>query len=110
MRRGWIVGVVLVALLSGATVRPAAADERSSPGAQFGWGMAAVGANILYMPLKLVYATLGGVTGCLGYLLTLGNGDVAQSVWYPTVGGTYVISPDMLRGEEPILFSGESRE
>ncbi len=109
MRRGMVVGAVLVALLSGAAVRPAVASE-SSPGAQFGWGMAAVGANLLYMPLKLVYATLGGITGSLGYLLTLGNADVAQAVWYPTVGGTYVISPDMLRGEEPILFSGESRE
>ena len=77
-------------------------------GGQAGWGFAAVLANLLYIPAKLVYATLGGVTGGLGFVLTAGNRDVAERIIAPSVGGTYVLTPDMLRGEQPIFFSGES--
>jgi hypothetical protein len=93
---------VLVLTLGGST--PAHAGY----GSEFGWGMAAVGANLFYIPAKLLYATVGGVTGGLGYLLTLGNPAALHTVLGPSVGGTYILTPDMLRGEQPILFSGES--
>jgi hypothetical protein len=81
---------------------------RAGYGSEFAWGMGAIGANALYIPAKLVYATLGGVTGGLGYLLTLGNTDALHTVLGPAVGGTYILTPGMLQGDEPILFSGES--
>jgi hypothetical protein len=98
----WIAGLVIVCALAG----PVHAKE--GYGNEAGWGFAAVLANLLYIPAKLVYATLGGVTGGLGYILTVGNANVAKSIVAPSVGGTYVLTPDMLRGEQPILFSGES--
>ncbi|HSD09501.1 MAG TPA: hypothetical protein VLF14_00825 [Candidatus Binatia bacterium] len=101
--RRWIAAAALLCALAG----PAAAKDY---GNQAGWGFAAVLANLLYIPAKLVYATLGGVTGGLGYLLTAGNGDVAEKILAPSVGGTYVLTPDMLRGEQPILFSGEGAD
>ncbi len=73
-----------------------------------GYGVLAVATNLLYMPAKLVYATLGGLTGGLAYLLTVGDMDTAESIWSPSLGGTYVVSTRMLRGEDPVLFSGES--
>ena len=73
-----------------------------------GYGVLCVATNILYMPAKVVYAGLGSITGGLAWLLTAGNTDTAKSIWSPSVGGTYVITPAMLRDEEPILFSGES--
>jgi hypothetical protein len=73
-----------------------------------GYGVLAVATNLLYMPAKFVYAALGGLTGSLAYLLTVGDLDTAESIWSPSLGGTYVVSPKMLRSEEPILFSGAS--
>jgi hypothetical protein len=73
-----------------------------------GWGSLAALCNMLYMPGKLVYAALGGFTGCLAYAVTVGNEDAAKAVWQPTLGGTYVITPKMLQGDEPLLFSGAS--
>jgi hypothetical protein len=104
MRRiGAFVGIMVVAGTVGWS-----APARAGYGSEFGWGMAAIGANAFYIPAKLVYATVGGITGGLGYLLTLGNTAALHTVLGPSVGGTYILTPDMLRGEQPILFSGES--
>lgn len=61
---------------------------------------------MLYIPAKLTYATVGGLIGGLAWVLTLGDTDTAMGVWEPTMGGSYVVTPDMLRGKEPIEFSG----
>ena len=70
-----------------------------------GMGTATVLANVLYMPTKLVYATVGGITGSFAYVLTGANYEIAERVWTPSLGGNYVLSPDQLRGNQPIYFS-----
>ena len=70
-----------------------------------GMGTATVLANVLYMPAKVVYATLGGVTGSFAYVLTGANYQVAEHVWTPSLGGNYVLNPEQLRGNQPIYFS-----
>ncbi len=40
-------------------------------------------------------------------LLTCGNQDAAQKIWTPSVGGTYVITPEMLKGKEKVQFVGQ---
>jgi hypothetical protein len=84
------------------TARPARAAYLEDAG----WGALTVLSNIVYMPAKLVYATLGGVTGGLALGLTGGDMETAETVWVTTMGGTYVITPNMLRGEESIAFAG----
>lgn len=71
-----------------------------------GWGVLAVFANLGYMPVKTVYAVIGGITGGLAYLCTAGSYETANNVWSASLGGTYVLSPAMIRGEEPIAFAG----
>lgn len=106
MMRKVVGGMLLACWLAVATAGPARAID--DYGRDFGWGMAAIGANLLYGPGKVVYATLGGLTGSLAYLLTVGNTEVVERIWSPALGGTYVLSPEMLRGEQSIYFSGES--
>jgi hypothetical protein len=72
-----------------------------------GMGTATVLANVVYIPTKLVYATLGGVTGGFAYLLTGGNYTAAEKVWTPSLGGNYVLNTNQVWGQEPIMFSGE---
>lgn len=71
-----------------------------------GLGAATVVANVGYIPAKAVYAILGGITGGAGYALTGGNTDTANSIWRSSLGGDYVLTPGMLRGDTPIYFSG----
>lgn len=71
-----------------------------------GWGSLTVLANVLYMPAKVGYAMFGGLTGGAAYGLTGGDYETAHSVWDPSLSGTYVLTPSMLRGEQPIQFAG----
>jgi hypothetical protein len=71
-----------------------------------GSGVGAVASNVLYVPAKLVYGTLGGIAGGAGYALTGGNKRVADTIWRSSLGGDYVITPDMVTGQQPVHFSG----
>jgi len=74
------------------------------PGA--GYGVGALFVNILYVPAKLVYAVLGSFVGGAAYVVTAGNEQAANGVWRSALGGDYVVTPQMLAGQQPLNFSG----
>lgn len=100
--RGWkkVAAVVLGLALWAFPVR-AEEDFLSD----LGWGTFAVLCNVFYVPAKLAWAGVGGVTGSLAYVVTLGDVETAKRVWRPALGGNYLVTPAMLRGEEPLYFS-----
>jgi hypothetical protein len=102
--RSVVLAALLLALAQGRL------EATESYGAQAGWGLAAAGTNLFYIPAKLAYATMGLVAGGITYAMTLGNSRAVEAIWSPAFGGTYVVTPAMLRGEEPILFFGETIE
>ena len=71
-----------------------------------GYGAGALASNVLYIPAKLVYALLGGLVGGGAWALTGGNTQTANTIWRSSLGGDYVVTPDMIAGKEPIHFSG----
>jgi hypothetical protein len=71
-----------------------------------GIGAGTVAGNILYVPAKLAYGILGGITGGASYLLTGGNTQTANTIWRSSLGGDYVLTPDMVAGQKPVHFSG----
>ena len=84
---------------------PQPADNNVNwPGA--GYGAGALLCNLLYIPAKLTYAILGGIVGGGTYLITAGNQQAANTVWRSSLGGDYVVTPQMLAGQQPINFSG----
>jgi hypothetical protein len=106
--KGWRMGVAAAALLGTlALATPARADAAGS-WEDAGWGTLAVLSNAVYMPAKVIYATLGAVTGGLAFACTGGDVQTAENIWIPSLGGTYVITPRMLRGEDDIQFAGGS--
>jgi len=110
MKRG-AVGVVLCAFAFMVCLAPAmgwAAEEDSSPSNEAALGLGSGLLTMLYLPAKIVYATLGGIVGGFTYGLTGGNLETAKSVWEPSFYGTYVITPDHLKGNEPVRFYGPS--
>ena len=106
MQRMWLIGVLLMVLSFGPSTSTAHAAERYQE--DFGWGLAAAGTDIFYVPAKVIYAALGGMVGGMVCAWTAGNMEGAHRVWSATLGGTYVVTPAMLRGEESILFVGET--
>jgi hypothetical protein len=94
------VAAVLAASLVGSVPAHAEALEDA------GWGVLTVLTNVVYMPAKVLYATLGGLTGGLALGLTGGDMQTAEKVWTPSMTGTYVVTPRMLQGVEPIEFAG----
>ncbi len=99
------VGAAMILVLASGPAR-AESSEAGKAGADFGVGLLTVLTNVGYMPVKVVYALLGGVTGSLAYALTGGNREVADGVWVPTMGGDYVLTTDMMTGEEAVHFNG----
>src|ERR1700722_7603802 len=71
-----------------------------------GIGAGTVAGNILYVPAKVVYGILGGITGGASYVLTGGNTQTANTIWRSSLGGDYVLTPDMVAGQKPVHFSG----
>jgi hypothetical protein len=101
--KGWRRLLAVAALIGGVVLaRPAQAGYLD----EAGWGTLTVLSNIVYMPAKIVYATLGGITGGFAFALTGGDLETAETVWVTSMGGNYVITPRMLQGEDPIAFSG----
>jgi hypothetical protein len=106
VRKAIVVGAVLCVLAQ--AVWAAGTEKETHYWGDAGYGTLAVFANVFYMPVKFVYGTLGLLTGSLAYVLTAGDSDTAQRVWSPSLGGSYVVTPAMLRGDEPVLFNGPS--
>lgn len=97
--------VVAAAAVAMTLSMPQAARAEEYPESA-GWGVLAVFANLGYMPVKVVYGVLGGLTGSLAYVCTGGNFDTATNIWAMSLGGTYVLTPAMIRGDDPIAFAG----
>ena len=110
VRKAIVVGVMLCVLAQAAWAADAADTGKKEYNywGDGGYGTLAVFANVFYMPVKVVYEGLGLLTGSLAYVLTVGDADTAQRVWSPSIGGSYVVTPNMLSGDEPVLFNGRS--
>jgi hypothetical protein len=77
-----------------------------SLGEEVGYGVGSALANVVYIPAKVAYAGLGLLTGGLGFVFSAGRADVANNIIYPSIRGHYVVTPNQLKGNEPIYFVG----
>jgi hypothetical protein len=110
-----VTAVVLTAAFFHLAVIPAGwaqnagggSDERTqSTGQQYGLGAASVFLSIPYGLGKFLFATLGGIFGTFTYAFSGGNTNAAKSVWNTSMRGTYVITPEHLKGERAVRFLG----
>jgi hypothetical protein len=56
--------------------------------------------SLLYTPIKVNIAVIGGVVGGLAYPLSGFNAGVSKKIWSSSMGGTYLITEDILTGKE----------
>ncbi|MGE5818477.1 MAG: hypothetical protein ACM37Z_10675 [Deltaproteobacteria bacterium] len=90
------------------SAEPAPANQPAEPSVseEAGYGVGSVLANLFYIPAKVTYAGLGLLTGGLGFVFSGGRADVANNIIYPAVRGNYVVTPNNLKGTEPLYFVG----
>jgi hypothetical protein len=104
-----VVASPLFAQDSSASGSPAADASTGTPS---GVGMQAASAvaTILYFPFKAAFAIGGGVVGGLAYAFSGGSEQTAKNIWIPSIYGTYIITPDHLKGDKPVRFLGVPAE
>jgi hypothetical protein len=97
------IAAALVCAPASAIARDSNSKEASS---DFGIGVVTALANIVYMPVKVTYGIMGGVTGGFAYVLSGANREVAEGVWVPSLGGDYVLTTDHMTGRDQVHFNG----
>ncbi len=109
--RGWLATVVLSAAM-GLFPSPPASAELGEEGAasSFFFGMSAGLLTLVYTPLKVLYATAAIPVSGLAYLWSVGDSDMAGRVMRSGTQGTFVVTPEHLRGEASLDFVGTAEE
>lgn len=108
-----LIAICAVLALCAVTIAPPAWSQETVPssaegGSPSGAGMQAAAGllTIPYVACKAAFAIAGGIVGGLTYVFTGGNESAAKSVWTTSMYGTYIITPEHLRGDKPIRFLG----
>jgi len=85
---------------------PVSSDSEGGSASSAGMQAAAAVSTILYLPFKAAFAIGGGIVGGLAYVFSGGNEQAASSIWHTSLYGTYIITPEHLRGDRPVRFLG----
>jgi len=103
--RRLLVGALVICLLTAPSVG-FAGSKAADTSRESGLGAAAAISSLVYGPVKLVYAIGGLVVGSFAWAFTAGDTQVASTVFTRSLRGTYVITPEILLGEERLEFIG----
>lgn len=103
--RGFLSLALVLALTFATSARAEEKQERNL-GAHYGLGVGAAICSLVYGPVKIVYATLGSITSGLAWVFTGGRTDIAREIITASVRGDYVITPENLTFNEPLVFTG----
>lgn len=80
---------------------PAAADSAAQDVA---YGAGSVLGTAVYAPFKATFCILGGITS--GFTFPFAGADTAGKVATAGCGGTWAITPGVLKGQERVRFVG----
>jgi hypothetical protein len=103
----WIVFCLIGFLWVPSTWAEPEATKTENTITEGGLGLASLLATIPYGIAKIGYAAVGAIAGGLTYLE--GKKESAEEIWDSALEGTYILTPDHLRGKKPIQFLGQSR-
>ena len=97
-----LLSVLVLGQMSVVTTR---ADASESTPNQVAYGAGSVFGTLVYSPIKASFCILGGVTSAFTAIV---SPQTAGKVVGASCGGTWGITPDTLRGRDPIKFVGET--
>ena len=97
------LGLVLLAQSTGSW---AESGSEESTLAQIGYGTGSVVGSAVYFPFKAAFCILGGIGS--GFTLIFAGPETADEVVSTTCRGTWAITPNVVRGKEPVKFVGDA--
>jgi hypothetical protein len=96
-----LTAVMVVGLALSASVVPASADSTSQ---EVAYGAGSVFGTLLYAPFKTSFCVVGAVAS--GLALPFGGPQTSEKVATSACGGTWAITPAVLKGREDVRFVG----
>jgi hypothetical protein len=96
-------GLLGLGLLATVAATPAWAESTAQ---QVTYGAGSVLGTLVYAPFKTSFCVVGAVTS--GLTLPFGGPRTAKQVATAACGGTWAITPDVLKGRERVRFIGGS--
>jgi len=99
---------MLLALTLLAQSAPSWAESNAQEGtlSQVGAGVGSVVGSAVYFPFKAAFCILGGIGS--GVTLVAAGPESANKVASASCRGTWVITPDVVKGKETVHFVGET--
>lgn len=94
--------VVLTVILAVAGLHGTAAADSTAE--QVTYGAGSVLGTVVYASFKATFCILSGITS--GFTFPFAGADTAGRVATAGCGGTWAITPDVLKGREPVKFVG----
>lgn len=85
-------------------------QEEGSTATRAGLGVASFLATIPYGVTKVAFAAAGGIVGGLAYVFSGADTRTAKNIWTTSMYGTYVITPNHLRGDRAVRFLGVAED
>ena len=92
------------ALLGSTQAGWAQPKSRDSAGEQVALGAGSVLGTLVYAPVKASFCILGAISS--GFAFPIAGPRTAGNIAGSTCGGTWVITPDELKGRERVKFLG----
>lgn len=100
MKRSAIFALVVSLAIVG-SAGPAAADNAAQ---DVTYGAGSVLGTLVYAPFKATFCILGGVTS--GFAFPFAGADTSGRIAKTGCGGTWAITPGVLKGQEHVQFVG----
>ncbi len=110
VRGSLVVILLLTCILGQLAIQPEARAEEPTPTATSDLvsGASCFIVSPVYGAFKLAFAGAGAIVGGFTWLFTGGDQEAAQRVWDTSLKGTYIITPEHLKGEKPVQFVGST--
>jgi hypothetical protein len=98
-----LIGLAVLGSSEAGWAQPNSGD---SAGQQAAYGVGSAFSTLVYAPLKASFCILGAISS--GFALPIAGPRKAGKIAGTTCGGSWVITPNNLKGKEPIQFTGAS--
>ena len=103
-RRRLVVVLFVLAVLGPVGVASAAGETSGSTPEQVAYGAGSALATVVYAPVNASFCIRGGVAGAF---TALASPPTASKVVGGTCRGTWIVTPDVLKGKERVKFVGQ---
>jgi len=96
-----LIGVILLGSSAAGWAQP---KSQESGAAQVAYGTGSVLTSLVYAPVKASFCVLGAIGS--GFALPFAGPKKAGAVAESSCSGTWILTPDMLKGKEQVKFVG----